>query len=112
MFLPLFKFPPDATRIQSPPPAILTFPHEGIFLGSSFCIFAYFWPSIMAEKYRDILDCNATSNTYDFLYGGRKIECGSENMVRNCVECNRDRPTPVKDLFTSAEVLGCYSKII
>ena len=112
MFLPLFNFPPDATRIRSPPPAILTFPHEDIFFRSSFWIFAYFQPSMTAEKYRDILDCNVASNTYDFLYGGCKIECGSENIIRNYVQCNRDKLTPVEDLFTSAEVLGCYSKVI
>jgi hypothetical protein len=83
MFLSVLRFLPDAVRIRSPPPAILTFPHEHIFLGSSLRIFADFRPFMTAEKYRDILDCSAPSSINDFLYGGRRIECGSKIFVRD-----------------------------
>jgi len=82
MFLSPSKFLPTAARIRSPPPAILTLPHEGIFFGSSLQILFGFGPFMTAEKYRDILDCNAVSSAYDFLHGGRKIECGSEDFMR------------------------------
>ena len=98
MFLSLSEFFPTAARIRSPPPAILTLPHEGIFFGSSLQILFGFGPFMIAEKYRDILDCNAVSSAYDSLYGGRKIESGSENFVRR-IEYGKNKTDNHQTLF-------------